>query len=162
MNGELLLGTGGSLIAMVVAMVVGWVSRGFYGKVLRPLIDGLTYKGPSLEGEWETRVTFLDDSYNQFQVKISRSGYALVGIARCVEGHSKGHEFEYRGEFAPPLMTATYRDLSPLSTERGAAALILSKNGGELRGQVVYSDDEKVGVFATECVLRRATSKFAW
>lgn len=158
MSSELIIGTAGSLFAMVV----GWFSREFYEKIISPFADRATYKNALIEGEWETKLIFSDESYNVLQIKLARSGYRLSGKARCVEGYSAGHEFEFKGEFIPPLMTATYKAKSPHSTERGAIALMLNKNGRELRGHLVFSDDEIDGILANKCVLSRATTHFGW
>lgn len=158
MSNELFIGTAGSLLAMVV----GWFSREIYEKIILPLNDKATYKNALIEGEWETTLLFPDQTSNVLQIKFARTGYRVTGKAHCVGGYSAGHEFEFKGEFIPPLLTATYKALAPHSTERGAFTLSLNKNGRELRGQLVFSDDEIDGILAIECVLVRATSQFGW
>ena len=115
-----------------------------------------------IEGNWETQLSFSDDSFNNIEIKLSRYGYDVTGRARCVEGYASGEEFEFKGDFTPPLLIVTYKSLSPHSTERGAVALLLQNNGNILRGQIIYSDDEENAIFATECVLKRTGRNFYW
>ena len=158
MSSEIFVGTAGSLLAMVV----GWFSREIHEKIISPLQDKATYKNALIEGQLETKLLFPDKTYNALQIKLNRSGYRVTGKARCIEGYSAGHDFEFKGEFIPPLMTITYKALSKHNTERGAATLMLNKNGRELTGKLVFSDDEIDGILAVECVLTRANSQFGW
>jgi hypothetical protein len=155
---EILIGVSASLIALLV----GWILRGFYNKGIRPLADRALYRGAAVEDNWETQLDFPDNTFNKLQIKLSRYGYNITGKVRCVEGYSSGEEFAFDGEFIPPLLTATYRALSPQNTERGAVALLLGNNGNILRGQIVYSDDEDNVILAAECILKRSASKFKW
>ncbi|HUN55560.1 MAG TPA: hypothetical protein VMU29_10435 [Smithella sp.] len=158
MNNDVVLGTVGSLLAMSI----GWFSREIYEKIIQPIVDKISYRNALIEGEWQTRLIFQDSSFNVIQIKLTRHGYLVKGNARCVEGYASGNEFEFKGEFTPPLLTIRYRDLAPHNTEQGAAALLLSKNGNEFKGQLVYSDDVDDGIYTTEIIMNRVTSRFAW
>jgi hypothetical protein len=150
------------VLASVAAMPVGWFLLRFYKKKIRPLADQALYKGSLVEGNWVTQLDFSGNDFNKIEIKINRFGYDVTGKARCVEGYASGEEFEIRGDFTPPLLTASYKSLAQQSTERGAIALLHQNNGSILRGQIIYSDDEEEAIFATECILKRAGREFNW
>jgi len=150
------------VVAGVVTLPVVWSLREFYGKVVHPTVEKKLYKGASIEGDWISTINFQDGNYNKLQIKITRNGYQVKARAKCIEGYNPGHEFEFFGEFDPPVLYGPYKDIAPHSTERGAIALILSKNGRCFRGKIIFSDDEQDEILTTELILERSSSTFAW
>ncbi len=150
MSGYILVG----VVTSIVGALLGQWCICSYGK----LRDGWFYRGPKIEGEWESTLRFSDDTYNKMVLSLTRRGWSVEANMRCIEGYSKGINFTFKGEIYAHILTGTYRASDPSKSERGAIALMLVGNGTSLQGYVLYTEDTMNEVRVTECKATRVTS----
>ena len=103
--------------------------------------------------EWESK--YGSGEYGDELVRLRQSSHHVHGTMTCKIGHDAGNIYEFEGEFRNLILTATYKNRSKNTLDRGTMTLMLKDNGKKLEGYCCFYNDKMHEVVSTDYVWSR-------
>ena len=138
------------VVSGLVTSAILFVFLQYWSRVVIPWFEERVYRGIRIDRKWKIKAD--GETRAQAEATITQSAHRISGLIIWQEA---GTTFEYKltGEFRDLILTATYKQRSVNTLDRGTITLFCKQNGQLLEGCYAWYDFNKSDIIG---------GKYAW
>jgi len=130
---------GGVLASIIVVVFALWWQKGFV-----PWVENRLYKGPRIEGIWQSEIIRSDATFSEHTV-LKQFGYRVTGEqVYSKDRYGRSHTYSLEGEFRERTLALIFHETGPSRVDSGAFVLDYKTIGPAitLEGHGIWRDQE--------------------